>query len=688
MAATKIKVIIHSVVALDDADLFGAGEWRFTTNVKHVATGEIIAFGDVKKEFEVDTGDTVNIGFSKELEVKGTDTKLEINLSGIDVDTIWDDNIGKIKITLNTPIVHAYDLNLTSDTGNYIARVKVDILSQTTGSTGSISTILQNSSSSTYNTVHDEMLSKMVHIHPVIPVPWTTGIPPIAKGVQTLTASPQVNLSINAGAAPNGLVNPAFIATINPTHSDFAKRVARVRITQYRPNNLDLSKIIWKAVSSNIKFWNGSKGVSEIKGGQEVKVYGTNTGADQQCKIEARWDSEGKPLLAVFRAWVGKPKYLFCRANIIKTTATVFSLPLPNPSVTVAEIKKHIAFSNAILWQAGIEIVMDKDATAYNGAVKKDVGIFEINSATNYTYNVTYDANMLAQLFNARKGIVNLAYIHSAAGKPTLLGAATDRRMSPAETNVTLSGVPSSSWLQPSGVFPDGDATTVSMKRMGPSNTRNSSLKSNCGDGKADTLNNLCACFMTQNVKAKIATGEVTLPHELGHVIGLHHRGNGGNQTKTSYDEVNHKSGARKGWGHPWIENLMTYGSDSVAQDIDMIQAQVIRNHPLMKDTKPSIPKPPFKPPPAKKPVPAEWLPSKADIELLQGYLGGTKPGLKNTGYFLGTSGPKGDGVDGDNGSKTKQAIKDFQRDHGGLKQDKIYGPNTRAAFDKELNST
>ena len=175
MAATKIRVIIHSVEALDDADLLGSGEWRFTANVKRVASSETIGLGNPNQEFEVDTGDNVSINWSSELEIKGTDTKLEINLSGKDVDVIWDDNIGKIKITLNTPIVHAYDLHLASDTGNYIARVKVDIVSRTTGSTGSITTILRNSGSSSYNTVHDEMLSKMVHIHPVTPVPWTGG---------------------------------------------------------------------------------------------------------------------------------------------------------------------------------------------------------------------------------------------------------------------------------------------------------------------------------------------------------------------------------------------------------------------------------------------------------------------------------------------------------------------------------
>ena len=70
----------------------------------------------------------------------------------------------------------------------------------------------------------------------------------------------------------------------------------------------------------------------------------------------------------------------------------------------------------------------------------------------------------------------------------------------------------------------------------------------------------------------------------------------------------------------------------------------------------------------------------------MQEYLGGTRPGLTHTGYDLGTSGPKGDGVDGINGSKTKAAIRQFQTDHGNLDKDGIYGPATRAAFDEELN--
>lgn len=53
---------------------------------------------------------------------------------------------------------------------------------------------------------------------------------------------------------------------------------------------------------------------------------------------------------------------------------------------------------------------------------------------------------------------------------------------------------------------------------------------------------------------------------------------------------------------------------------------------------------------------------------------------LKNLGYDLGDFGPNGDGVDGVFGRMTKEAIKDFQNDHG-LKVDGIIGIETATAL-------
>ena len=53
-------------------------------------------------------------------------------------------------------------------------------------------------------------------------------------------------------------------------------------------------------------------------------------------------------------------------------------------------------------------------------------------------------------------------------------------------------------------------------------------------------------------------------------------------------------------------------------------------------------------------------------------------------GYYLGTSGPKKDGVDGDFGRITIQAVKDFQRDYGVQVQwPGTVGAKTEAALDE-----
>ncbi len=689
LAATKIKVTFTSVDVLDDSDWFGPGEWVLKATIKRVATNETIAVGDPEKTHEVNTGDKLTLNWSHDIDIKSADTKLEIVLEGKDEDLIFDDDLGRVKLTLNTPIVHAYDLRLKSSEAKFVARLQVSVLAETSGRPGRVTSIVERFDSDTYTTIHDEMLSKMVHLCPVIPVPWAHGIPPLARGVRSLTASPQVNLAVSAATRKlNGLVNPALIPVISPTRTGFANRCARIRITQYRPADLDLRKIIWTAATSNIKFFHGGATKTEVKGGQEVNAFGVMRGdADEEGKIEVRWDSEGKPLLAVYRVWVGKPKKVWTRANIIKCSrATVGGVPLQNPTFTPAQVKSHIAFSNVLLWQMGIQLVMDKDRTARNGAVRKDEGIFEVTNATNHTFNVVKDARIVAPMLNSRKGVFNLVYVHSCAGRPNLLGSATDRRLSEPEAKVSLSGTPSTSWIRPTGVFPDSATKKIEMKRMGPSNQRANDQKPLCGDG---AIEQLCACLITQN--DRIANGSVTLAHELGHVIGVHHRGSGGNVAKASYDEVNHLAGPRKGWGHPWDENCMSYGSDNEAQDFDMLQIKVIRAHKLVTSVAPPAPKPPPPPPgppPPKvtKPVPAIWLPNKAAKTLLQEYLCTKRPGLNHTGYDLGTTGPDGDGVDGVVGRKTKAALRSFQRDHGGLVIDAVYGPKTHGAFDEELN--
>jgi len=694
MAATKIRVTFKSVTVLNDADWFGPGEWYFSAEVRRLPSNSSRTLS-TNERFEANQRETIALDWTGDFDVKPGDQKLEIRLHGKDEDVFVDDDLGTVRVVLNVPIVQEYDLSLQSSSGHYTARIQVKILEETSKGKGKITTLRQTFESDTYSTIHDGAMERLVHICPVIPLPPEDTFPPMPAPVAGLTAFKASGLHILATHAdPNSLVNPALIPVLSASDKDLAKKCARLKVTQYRPKDLDTGKLIWKAATGNVRFWHGGSMKQEVKGGTEVLALGVLTGDnDEQCKIEVRWDSEGQPLLTEFRAWVGKIKYIWCRANIIKYKAPSGSPAGTNPTFTKGDVQKHIHFCNLILWQSGIQLAMDTDETPYNGAKKLDTGIFEIESTTDYTFNVPSTTNCVAPMLNSREGVFNLAYIHSVFNKPTLLGSASDRRLSAAEGHEELDGTPSASWIRPTGLWPDEPAKAIRLKRMGPSRARDASQKPLCGDGAIEKLS---ACIMTENCKRNIATGEVTLPHELGHVIGLNHRGLDHRGAPTgkrygSYDEVSHLAGPRKDEGHPWLENLMTYGNDRQAQDIDMIQTLAIRKHALLRKTPPTTPEkpappPPPPPPPEPKRVPEAWLPNAEEVTLLQEYLTGKRPGLTHCGYDLGASGPDGDGVDGINGTKTKAGIRSFQRDHGGLEVDGVYGPKTAAAFEEELN--
>lgn len=693
MAATKIKVTFKSVYVRDDEDWFGPGEWFFDATVRCEPSGKTFTVGDTTRH-EVNDGDTLTLDWSQEVDIDPADEKIVIRLQGTDEDSLFDDDLGWIRLTLLTPIVNDYEMTLTSSKACFDGLLEVDILERTKDATGTITTIRETMDSSTFSTLHVGMLSKLVHINPVVPVPWSEGIPKKHKGVLSLSSWKARNTKLSASTSDypklNKLVNPAVIPVLDPAHADFANRCARIMITEHRPDNLQ-TKIIWKAVTDNVKLWDGST-KTEIKGGREVMAYGVLSGdSDQKCTIEVCSEDEGQPLLATYCAWVGKPKYVWCRANIIKCSrASTPANPIVNPTITEAQIKQHINFANIVLWQAAITLVMDTEATTAADTVESttEEGIFTVTKSTNYTYKAERGSDkLIAPLLNAREGVFNMAYIHSVKGSSGLLGSASDRRMSEASDGTeTLATSPSNSWVRPTGVWPDSPACTVTMKTMGKSDARKDEFKTHTADGKIDKI---CACIMTDNVQLRVARGNITLPHELGHVLGLHHRGNGGNEDFGSYDGVNHQSAPFKGKGHPFKENMMCYGNDARRQDIDMVQANVLRGHPLVKDTAPTKPAPPPPPPPKKKEkkkVPPAWTPTKADVILMQEYLTGKRPGLKHTGYHLGSYGPDGDGVDGIYGDLTTKAVRSFQKDHGGIGIDGKYGPETEGAFDEELN--
>lgn len=701
----KIRVAIASLDALESSEYFGiAGSWFFDARFNLRPHNKSYTLGSKEDRFEVYEGThlTFDKTWSKEIEVDPSDLAIEITFKGTDDDLIYDDDLGDVRAVINLPLHRDYLITLRSSKDYYAVTLNVTILESTEITPGKVTTVVEKKDSEKYNSIHTGVSNKYVHINPVVPVDWIRGVPPIPDPIKKLTSSPQKDFSAPFGSkALNSLVNPALFPIIPTTHEDFANRVARVKITQYWPKNLDLSKLIWRVRSDNIKFWNGKTGVTEIRGGDEVRVYGIGPGTtDTEAYLEVRYDEPLEPLLARYRALVGKPKYISYRAVIVKTTKKD-SL---NPAVKPSDIEDHIQFTNIILWQGGVLLYPDTDHSTGKGTVHIRDGIYEFDSSTDYTFSQNKNTTA-APIINSRKGVFNLAFIHSET-TGTILGRASDRGLSKASTHINLQITPSVSWIRPTGVYPDDPAANASMLTMGPSSRGNDLKNGDISQGEYDTMkaltadgnvNEVSGCFITNDyITDKNPDGSQqwyrTLAHELGHVIGLNHRGSGaGPWPPSSTDEINHQAGPFMGHGHPWDNNFMTYGPHNQSQDMDMIQAKHIRTHPLMKDSKgsPPKPKPPPPPPPKPKepePIPGAYHKTLADRILLQEYLIHKRPGLKNGPYDIGITGPDGDGVDGIVGWRTKKGIREFQRDHGGLSIDGIYGPKSRAAFDNEIN--
>src|SRR5690606_25678761 len=198
--------------------------------------------------------------------------------------------------------------------------------------------------------------------------------------------------------------------------------------------------------------------------------------------------------------------------------------------------------------------------------------------------------------------VLNFIYIVSFKEKESLAGTAKDRPML-SGSEIELDGNPTTSWVCPSGVYPDKDATAVRMLSMPGSPVRDGEddLAYVAARGlPADALEQLWGFVLVDYTDPHRSSWGRTIAHELGHVLGLRHRGNGATDFPPASDDcVNDPHGK----GHPWRENVMCYGGD-LSLDFDLIQTKCIRKHPLTRSfpSIPRMPSPPLVPPPPKEP--------------------------------------------------------------------------------------
>lgn len=598
MPVTRIKITFKRVFVLDSGDLIGAGEWKMTAKID----GQTV--GNPNQEFEARGNEWINLpeaSWSRELDLLGRDESqpIEIEFKVKDVDVLWDDDLGEARMTLRYPYRTTHDGPISGsivDGGLFFAdrryfrvHVKVEILETLATTTPDRSTGVlvsrQNDGSTTFTTVSGTAIDPRVEICPVNPVPVApTALPPrpafsaeVQPGADTIWA---IANTLATDLPLNDLVNPSLIPVLSATDPDLNTKAARIAVTWCWPGDLELGQLTWHV----------KEGPAVIVGSNEgelIRVRGTPVTTDTMAVLECRWQGQNGPLLATYRAWVGPIKDIPYRQNIVMNVDPV-NQPNRTPALTAQQVRDHMTMANIIWWQAGIHFIPDPNTTAIDGATATgEPGVYTVPAQRDsWTVNVNIDGSPHATRLNFNPGVFNIAYVRSTQQG---VAAATDIRGT-SGANEVLGGTPSTSWVLPTGVAPDGAAGNVTMRTFSPFTRSNSS---DAAYARARHAAN--PSFQTTDMRRIMgvtypsvwngtdAQHAQNLAHELGHVLCLRHRGSGGHlgvdRGVLSDDRVNGADANGRRRGHPWLENVMGYDND-IGLDVDLIQTAAVRKHP------------------------------------------------------------------------------------------------------------
>jgi hypothetical protein len=550
--AQRLKVIFKRVFVLNDADWFGSGEFYFIAKVD----GQPV--GNRKQTFDAVERTWINLAeaqWSAVVDVTGK-AAVVVNFHGMDEDWIFDDDLGSVTYTLRRDyqegvfrhqteyFILEWEVQLEID-GAFARHAPTSVYA-CRGTVGS----------NTCVTVSGATFLARMEFHECRPTPNGVADAPNRPPFPPGTVAPVLNIAgvgdRSPGDAPNTIPNPPVIpilagAAINNQNA------ARIEFTWFRPGDLAFTdndpRLTWTFTQLNggsVTFLGGNTG-------RKVMVYGTARG---EVKLEVRFRGA---VIGIYRALVLPMGTVTCRFNILNGPTAQ-----SQPRATPADVLDHFAIANVWLRPLGIQLQLDTNPARTNGATATATpGIFRIRVGAGTTRNIP-SAFPPGTVLNHRPNVMNFAYVHSAAAPAPgfiILGAAIDRASNVGAALPTAdSGTPSTSWVSPNGITPDGAPAATNivlrptrLRTHPPPNLFSMFISNDCGDPTV---------LASQNVYARV------IAHELGHVLHLGHRG----VAATVSDGVN----------FPINENIMNPIATAITEDWDIIQARAVRLSPLV----------------------------------------------------------------------------------------------------------
>jgi hypothetical protein len=547
-----VRIALTSLRFHEDADVVGSDEVRVRLRL---AGREV---GDLSQRFQMVEGTSVTLDagtWGADFDYAATG-QVEATVEVEDDDVSGWESRGRVRLLLRWPFT-ARSYTLRAGSGDFSATFTVTQRTDAAGDDpgwGSTFVPRRETGGTAAATVAARPPMR-IEVHDCLPVPTGAGTPVRPASLAGVIADlDELQEAVSPSGPNNVFYNPAVIPIIPSGQVRSGENCAKFKVTYICDPAATSTRMSMPELRWEVRSLGGQATIFGSRSGRKVSVHGTRRG---EVLLQL---FHGSTIAGAVRALVEPLVLVPCRATLLTTGGAT---PTAN-TATPAQVLEQLNCANRYLWQLGVLLRLESDTSvgwlpsdvpAANVTTTGTTGVFRAVAPASYISNIPNGS--LSPCINARPNVMNFVYMVSKASG-SVTGAACD--FGGNTTSQADDGTPSTSWAPPSGVPPAGDAgsnsiTCYNLRRPGR---------------PADVFTMIIA----ENGHRTSARIGCTIAHEVGHCMGLGHRGRKPDGTNPAYYD---------GMTHPVNENIMYYSAVDNKMDFDIIQAKAVRHSPLVR---------------------------------------------------------------------------------------------------------